>query len=158
MNRRKVIQISVAGIALSTMIVIGCGGGLPGSDSARPMPSRVDICGTPTPTLTEMMQVEMDLTARPRHLAGGNITIPVYVHVITNNTGLGDVSDAVISFAIMQQTYPQPSLRERFLEAAKLWAICHIGSIPWPARDDMARSPMEKRTSHCNRQSRFAYR
>ncbi len=96
MKTQNVIQIAAIGVTISTLVVIGCGGALNGSDASSNQ-SRGDICGTTAPSPAEMLRVEAELAAAPTGRGGGDITIPVYVHVITNNTGVGDVSETVIA-------------------------------------------------------------
>lgn len=97
MNRRIVIG-TVVSLALSTLIVIGCGGDLGGADPAAATPAGKEWCASERPTLAQQMEIELNLGAKRRQLAGGNITIPVYVHLITNDDGTeGYVSDATVA-------------------------------------------------------------
>ena len=72
----------------------GAGGG---ADRTGSVPADNEICATIEPTEAQKLEVEGLLIKSPKSRAGGNITIPLYVHIITTDTGEGDVSDATIA-------------------------------------------------------------
>ena len=93
-----------AGLIAAGIIVTSCGGSAPMGDSLanRPDPEGQRVrCSTVELTDAEKMQVELDLLhapKKPRPLAPTNI--PVYVHVIRDSAGNGDVSDSRIASQI----------------------------------------------------------
>lgn len=90
------------------IIALGCGGGdhLGNAQALPEKPSTAQICGTLEPTLQERVSAQA-LKAGPVREAGGNITVPVYVHIITDSAGAGDVSNAVVNeqIAAMNRAY-----------------------------------------------------
>lgn len=68
-------------------------------------------CGTEMPSREEMIAIEKQLQQFQNHVAflrsPGSVNIKVYVHVIRNNSGGGDVSDARISdqIAVLNRAY-----------------------------------------------------
>ena len=101
-----------ANLALSAIVAVGscfaiasCGGGGTAGSSAG---TTSDFyCGTPTPPPSEMVAVEARIAQTATTLAGGDVTIPVYVHIIRMDDGSLDVSDQVIAnqIAILNQAF-----------------------------------------------------
>ncbi len=54
------------------------------------------MCGTPTPTLREMVAIEAEVGRDIQPLAS-TVAIPVYFHIILTDAGEGDVADALFT-------------------------------------------------------------
>ncbi|MCC7435681.1 MAG: zinc metalloprotease [Methanoregulaceae archaeon] len=98
----------LAGLAFSTVVVIGCGGqaadSLTGGGSLAPIAGSNGMirCSTPEVDDATKMRVEMDLAGHTVRPMGPNGTINVYVHVIRKGTGTsnGDIPDSMITSQI----------------------------------------------------------
>ncbi len=102
MNRKtlRIISLSLT-LAIGGVVATSCGGDAVPADSAAVRFPEImrRTCGTVEPTQSKMASVELELAQATPERAGGNITVPVYVHVITNGTA-GNVSDAAIASQI----------------------------------------------------------
>ena len=104
--------LSIAGLACASLSLVNCGGGAGdgmtrATGSEIPMtPTGNDQCATRVPTEAEITQVNNVLAGAPLSRATGG-TIPVYVHVIRDAAGNGDVSDTRIAqqIAVLNAAY-----------------------------------------------------
>jgi len=84
-------------LACGTILVVAACGGDGQSVSGPNNDQGPEYCGTPTPSANEIASVESLLATVPATRAAGDVTIPVYVHVITMDDGSLDVADATIT-------------------------------------------------------------
>lgn len=104
-NSRLAIGAAVA--VGSCFALSSCGGGgATGSSTGTTLGASEFYCGTPTPSASEIVAVEARVGSTASTLAG-EVTIPVYVHIIRMDDGSLDVSDAVITnqIAILNQAF-----------------------------------------------------
>ena len=89
-------------VALGLLGLVGCGAGTEVDSASSALSSNPPVvrCGVKDPTSSAQAAIEQDIAAT--QAAGGLgaprlgwITVPVYVHVITTATGVGDVSALV---------------------------------------------------------------
>lgn len=107
MNSRFVCCVVAVSFSLSAMYLVGCGGTNGGTSGIQVNLNASDLCGTGEPSVAERVRIEAELGRQPAGRAGGNITIPVYVHIITNDVGVGAISDATIAqqIAVLNTAY-----------------------------------------------------
>ncbi len=102
---RKTALIGVAGLALSVVVVIGCGGqtgdSLANGGSMAPTQGNNGIvrCSTPEVDDATRLRVDMEIAGNGKRALGPNGTINVYVHVIRKGTGTanGDIPDSMVT-------------------------------------------------------------
>lgn len=93
--KSRLLQLTIAVSALTTGIVIwGCAG-IGGTTVLNQAPL---LCATETPSITEIESVEAFVASQ----VGANpptvpIVVPIYFHIITDNNGVGDMPDSVIT-------------------------------------------------------------
>ncbi len=99
MNRKtlRIISLSIT-LGIGGVAATSCGGDAisPDATAVRFPDIMRRTCATVEPSQSKMASIELELADAVPERAGGNITIPVYVHVITNGTA-GAVSDAAIA-------------------------------------------------------------
>lgn len=98
-GKLNLLHCTIGTVAIGSVIV-GCAGA-----SSSDQGSHTDatfFCATPSPTKAESARIEKELKANPFEQTGDavTVTIPVYVHVITDSLGNGAVSDSAISSQI----------------------------------------------------------
>ncbi|MBI5707584.1 MAG: zinc metalloprotease [Armatimonadetes bacterium] len=102
MKTKNTLIVGLPCAVLGTVLAIGCGGaGV--SDQTRGIAdgqglSQVGVCGTGAPSLEEQVRVEAEVALHEKGRAGGIVTIPVYMHIITADDGVtGNFSDVVVA-------------------------------------------------------------
>lgn len=141
LNRTLTCGVALSAVAL---IVVGCGGAEAASTDESRAKSNVSAakrCATPHPSMKEQLDVDARLAGQgPSRATTGPVTIPVYVHVVTNSTGGGNVSDAHIAsqIAVLNSAYAGgtggAATRFNFVLAGttrtanSTWFSCTLGS------------------------------
>lgn len=92
-------SLLTAGLALTLAVVAG-------ADDTRCEGCEVAKCGTSMPPLDQLLAIEL-AAGEAEPAAPPIVTIPVYFHVITDASGVGDVSDTAITqqIAVMNTAF-----------------------------------------------------
>lgn len=123
MDKSLFSRIGLGGLVVVSLAVIGCGGnagtengsaGLKSGGSVGTVgnvtTSHARTCGTVDPDIVTATRVEARLASAGTGsgaLAPGDTTINVYVHIITNTSGAGNVSDTAVAnqIAVLNNAY-----------------------------------------------------
>ncbi len=98
--KTRTLSSVVVFTGMAGAIIVGCGGAGVSGQGISESSAKQDtnkVCGTVSPSPAEMAAIESRLVHVREAGPTSTVTIPVYVHVITDDLGNGAVSDATIT-------------------------------------------------------------